>query len=213
MRFAIVDAVYLKAPWLQVFNPEATRDGTFTTTDGTAKQVPMMHKSGTFPYATGDGWQAVELAYDSDDLTMLVFLPEPGFLANFEQIFLVSDATAYLSAVQVDLTLPKFDIATAISLGDTLQSLGITAAFSSDADLSGITTQESLDVAAVIHQANITVDEAGTEAAAATAVIGEATSAPPSDPIVFTVDRPFVFALRDRGTEAILFIGRVGDPS
>lgn len=214
-RLTLVNAVYLKAPWLQTFDPISTRAAPFTSSDGASTKVQMMAMSSTLPYATGDGWQAIELAYDSDDLTMLVFLPEPGTLGQFEQIFLLSDATPYLSPTEVAVQLPRFDIQSALALADVLQSLGIVAAFGADGDFSKITTEEPLHISEVVHQANVTVDEGGTEAAAATAVAME-TGAMPTDgpgPVLFTADRPFVFAIRDRGTEAILFIGRVDDPT
>ncbi|MEQ1702828.1 MAG: serpin family protein, partial [Ilumatobacteraceae bacterium] len=134
------------------------------------------------------------------------------FLDHFEEIFLVSDATQYLEPKPVALTMPRFDIESNVELGDVLAAMGMALAFSDDADFSGMTTAEELKISKVVHQANITVDEQGTEAAAATAVVVEPTSAPSGDPISFNLDRPFVFAVRDRATEAILFMGRVSDP-
>jgi serpin B len=114
---------------------------------------------------------------------------------------------------EVRLALPKFDIETSTSLAEQLSALGMPTAFTDGADFSGITTVEPLLIADVIHQANITVDEEGTEAAAATAVVLAGTSAPSDQPIEFVVDRPFVFALRHVSTGATLFLGRVTDPS
>ena len=214
-RLTVVNAVYLKAPWLVQFDPAATRPGPFTTTGGETVEVPMMTMVEPLPYAAGDGWQAVELPYVGGGLALLLLLPEPDFLHDFEQIFLLTDATNYLAPAEVRLTMPRFDIESALPLGDLLQTLGMQAAFTDDADFSGITVQEPLKIGAVIHQANITVDEAGTEAAAATAVIMETAAAPadPAEPVEVRLDRPFVFALRDTTTGALLFLGRVGAPA
>lgn len=211
-RLTLVNAIYMKAAWLAPFIVEATADAAFTLSDGTSADVPMMTRTGTMWFATGDGWRAVELDYAGGELAMLILLPEDGFLDHFEEIFLVSDATQYLEPKPVALTMPRFDIESNVELGDVLAAMGMALAFSDDADFSGMTTAEELKISKVVHQANITVDEQGTEAAAATAVVVNATGAAVGDPISFTLDRPFVFAVRDRATEAILFMGRVSDP-
>jgi serpin B len=212
-RFVLVNAVYLNATWAQEFDPNLTRDAPFTTAAGDTVDVPTMAIEREFRYATGDGWQAVELPYVGDELAMLLFLPEPDFLPLFEEIFLVTDATQYLEPRLVRVLLPRWDTASAFSLGEQLEALGMPLAFTDGADFSGITTDEPLRIGSVIHQANITVGEEGTEAAAATAVAGEAGSAPPEDePVELVFDRPFVFALRDTVSGAVLFLGRVADP-
>jgi serpin B len=212
-RLVLVNAIYLLAPWARTFSADNTVDAPFTTAAGEMVQVPSMQQSALFPYAAGDGWQAVELPYENSSLAMLIFVPEPGNLGLFEEIFLVTDATQYLQSRQVQLQLPKFDIESKFSLADQLSALGMPTAFTDAADFSGITTDEKLLISAVVHQANITVTEEGTEAAAATAVVVDATSAPTDDPVELIVDRPFVFALRDTATGAVLFLGRVGNPS
>lgn len=209
-RLTLVNAIYMKAPWLQPFDVGATTDQPFTTTDGTVVQVPAMAMRATVNYGSGDGWQAIDLAYDSHDLTMIVILPEEGTLAQFEEEFLLTSITPYMSPTDVRLQLPRFEADTAVPLIDLLKRLGVEDLFDG-ADLSGM-SDDDLQVSAVVHQANISVDEAGTEAAAATAVVVGETSAPADEPIDFTVDRPFLFAIRDRGTEAYLFLGRIGDP-
>jgi serine protease inhibitor len=212
-RLTLVNAIYLKANWAEPFVAELTADAPFTTAEDDVVQVPTMVRTAEFGYATGDGWQAVEMPYADSSLAMLIFVPEAGFLPIFEDIFLVTDATQYLEPRQVELRIPRFDIASTFSLADHLRSLGMTTAFADDADFTGITTDEPLHLSAVVHQANITVGEEGTEAAAATAVIADAgAAAPEGEPVVLVIDRPFVFALRDRATEAILFLGRVADP-
>ena len=212
-RLTVVNAVYLKAPWLKPFDPEATVDGPFTLPDGSVTEVPMMTATRPMMFAAGDGWRAVELPYSGGELAMLIFVPEDGFLDQFEEIFLVTDATQYLEAREVTLSLPSFDIESNVALGDVLVAVGMTEAFTDSADFSAMSVDEALHISAVVHQANITVDEFGTEAAAATAVLIETTSAPaPLEPVTLAVDRPFVFALRDLATGAILFLGRVADP-
>jgi serpin B len=212
-RFVLVNAVYLKAMWADPFDPSITRDAPFTTAAGDTVEVPTMVKQTELPYAAGDGWQAVEVPYVGGELAMLLFLPEPDFLPTFEEIFLVTDATQYLEPRLVLLSLPRWDTSGSFDLADQLSALGMPTAFTGAADFTGITTDEPLRIGAVIHQANITVGEDGTEAAAATAVIGVAGAAPPEEePIELRFDRPFVFALRDRTTGAVLFLGRVADP-
>ncbi len=212
-RLTLVNAIYLKAPWLTPFVAESTRPGAFTRADGTTVDVPMMQLGETMPAAAGPGWQAVEIPYVGGSLAMTVILPDD--LAAFEQALTADQLAAItgaLAGTQVSLTLPKFSIETKAQLGDVLAALGMPTAFTDAADFSGITTAEQLQISDVIHQANIDVDEKGTEAAAATAVVMRAGSAP-SEPMTIRVDRPFLFALRDVPTGAILFMGRVADPS
>jgi len=212
-RFVLVNAVYLNARWADEFDPQLTRDAPFTTATGDTVDVATMAMQATLPYATGDGWQAVELGYVGDELAMLLLLPEPDFLGTFEEIFLVTDATQYLEPRLARVLLPRWDTASSFSLADRLGALGMPTAFTDAADFSSITTDIPLRIASVIHQANITVGETGTEAAAATAVEAATTGAPPEDePVELIFDRPFVFAIRDRVSGAVLFLGRVADP-
>ena len=212
-RFVLVNSVYLAARWAEPFSPDLTRDAPFTTAAGETVEVPMMVRQAELPHASGDGWQAVELSYVGDELAMLLFLPEPGFLPTFEEIFLVTDATQYLEPRLVLVQLPRWDIASDVELTDELFSLGLTTAFGEGADFTRITTDVALRIGKVVHQASIIVGEEGTEASAASAVIGEAGSAPPvEEPLELTFDRPFVFALRDRRSGAVLFLGRMADP-
>ncbi len=212
-RLTLVNAIYLKAAWQDPFEVSATADGAFTTADGKTVTVPLMHATTSLRYAKGAGWQAVEIPYIRGSLAMTVILPDN--LTAFEQGFdgaKLDAITSALADTQVTLTLPKFSIETKAELGKLLETLGMPTAFSDKADFSGITTAEQLAISAVIHQANIDVDEKGTTAAAATAVVLRAT-AMPAQPVAFTADRPFLFALRDVPTGTALFIGRVGDPS
>ena len=212
-RLTLVNAIYLKAPWQTAFSAEATAPGAFTRADGSTVDVPMMQVGEAMPYAAGTGWRAVEIPYVGGSLAMTVIVPDD--LAAFEAALTADELasiTGALADAPVALTLPKFSIETKAQLGELLATLGMPTALSDAADFSGITTAEQLVIDEVIHQANIDVDEKGTEAAAATAVVMRAGSAP-AEPVTLRVDRPFLFALRDVPTGAILFLGRVGDPS
>jgi serpin B len=212
-RLTLVNAIYLKAPWLTPFPAEATTDGAFTRPDGSTVSVPLMAVSESMHYGAGTGWRAVDIPYASGALTMTVIVPDD--LATFEHELTAESLAAITGALtdtQVSLTFPRFSIETKTDLAAVLGRLGMPSAFDDRADFSGITTAEKLLISAVIHQANIDVDEKGTEAAAATAVVMRATGMP-AEPVTLRVDRPFIFALRDVPTGAILFLGRVTDPS
>jgi serpin B len=144
---------------------------------------------------------------------MLVIVPTD--LAKFEgslDAAKLAAITGALSEQQVMLGLPKFGAESQLGLGDVLAALGMPTAFDADAaDFSGMTAADRLYISAVVHQANIDVDEKGTEAAAATAVM-MAAGAALAPPVEMTVDRPFIFALRDTETSAILFLGRITKP-
>ncbi len=212
-RLALVNAIYLKAAWDLPFDEGATAPAPFTLLDGTTTDVEMMRNGGHFAYASGDGWQAVDLPYVGRQLSMLVIAPAD--LARFEgslDAAKLSEITGALTEQQVMLGLPKYGAESQLDLGDVLAALGMPTAFHADtADFSGMTTAERLYISAVVHQANIEVDEKGTEAAAATAVMMRAGAAP-APPVEMTVDHPFIYALRDMETGAILFLGRVTVP-
>ncbi|CAN5539045.1 serpin family protein [soil metagenome] len=207
-RLTLVNAIYLKANWYDSFDKQLTTTETFAGSAGDV-DVEMMHTSRRFAYAAGDGWQAVELPYVFGELAMVVAVGDTSATV----MPTITDMNSVLAERLVELGFPKFDIETSVSLADTLKEMGMPTAFG-DADFSGMTTEEQLVIGDVIHQANITVDEDGTEAAAATAVVMVATSAPVElDPVTLTIDRPFTFWLRARSTGAIVFMGRINDPS
>jgi serpin B len=213
-RLALVNAIYMKAPWQTPFTADSTHDAAFTLADGSHVNVPTM--SGTMPalYAAGSGWKAVELSYAGGSLAMTVIVPDN--LATFESSLnaaVFAQITGALKSDDVALTLPKFKIETKIELADVLAAMGMGDAFNGEkADFSGITEPDKLFISAVVHQANIDVDEKGTEAAAATAVV-MGVMAIPGPAVTLNVDHPFIFAVRDTTTGAILFLGRVANPS
>ena len=215
IRLVLVNAIYMKAPWATPFPEQSTTDSVFTTLGGSTAMVPMMRTSVRCDYARGDSWQAVDLPYISGNLSMTMIVPDAGTFAEVEAAVaagLVTNVVAAMGVREVNLAMPKFDLETKVDLKSVMKELGMQAAFDpSVADFSGMTDDVELFVSFIVHQANITVDEKGTEAAAATAVGAGATSSP-TEPVTLEIDRPFLYAVRDRPTGAVLFLGRVGDP-
>jgi serpin B len=215
-RLVLTNAVYLLAPWEEPFDEEGTSAGAFHLVDGTEASAELMHLFAPLPYAAGEGWQAVELAYAGRELSMIVIVPDEGRFSEVESSLSAADLegiAARLSGTTVDLQFPKFEFRTQAGLIPVLVELGLAeAADPSRADFSGMTAEEKLFISDVIHEAFIAVDEEGTEAAAATAVV-MAASAAPMDPVQLTVDRPFIFQIRDATTGSVLFFGRVMNPT
>jgi serpin B len=210
----LTNTVYLLADWALPFDSQATADGAFTRLDGTTVTAPLMHQLLVADYAAGEGWQAVDLPYVGGQVSMVVVVPDGG---RYEEIAaaaasLFGEARAALASADVQLTLPRFEFRTQASLPETLRSLGMVDAFvPGAADFTGISAEGGLFISDVIHEVFVSVNEAGTEAAAATAVV-MGRGAPPV-PVELSVDRPFLFWLYDRPTGAVLFMGRVVDPS
>jgi serpin B len=213
-RLVLTNAIYFNAAWAYPFDEKATANGPFYLLDGGQVSVPMMKQTESFGYTEGEGYQAVELTYDGDELSMVILLPEAGQFQAFEdqlQAQEVGDIISDLQPAQVALTMPKFEFDSEFSLKDTLTEMGMPIAFSGAADFSGMTGAPDLCISEVLHKAFVSVDEAGTEAAAATAVIVGETAAP-GQQVEVTIDRPFIFLIRDIETGAILFVGRVLNP-
>ena len=172
-------------------------------------------KEGAF--ATGPGWQAGRLGYAGGELAMAVVLPDPGRLeevqASMDGPMLGKLLTSFQPVASMRVELPRFTFRARFGLDDQLIALGMPTAFDPvRADFSGMTSQAQLYISAVLHQAFVAVDEHGTEAAAATAVVLDTTSLP-ANQVVLKADRPFLFVLFDVETSAPLFIGRVSDPT
>ena len=213
-RLVLTNAIYFNAAWAYPFDEDVTANGAFYLLDGGQVTVPMMRQTESFGYTEGEGYQAVELLYDGDELSMVVLLPASGNFEAFEeglQDQKVSDIIGDLQPAQVVLTMPKFEFDSEFSLKNTLADMGMPIAFSEAADFSGMTGTRDLCISEVLHKAFVSVDEAGTEAAAATAVIVGETSVP-AEPVEVTIDRPFIFLIRDIETGAVLFVGRVLNP-
>ena len=213
-RLVLTNAIYFNAAWEYPFDKKMTADGRFYLLDGGQVTVPMMKQTESFGYTEGQGYQAIEVLYDGGELSMVILLPEDGKFEAFEdglQAEQVEDIISGLQLTEVALTMPKFEFDSEFSLKDTLPEMGMPIAFSSSADFSGMNGNRELSISDVLHKAFVAVDEAGTEAAAATAVIMELTAAP-EPPVEVTIDRPFIFLVRDIETGAILFVGRVMNP-
>jgi len=214
-RLVLTNAIYFNAAWENNFSKKQTTDGLFHLLDGESVSVPMMRQTESFGYTEGDNYQAVELPYDGHELSMVILLPGDGQFAEFEGALdfqQVEDIVTRLAVLRVNLTMPKFEFTSDFRLRKALSAMGMSDAFCPGADFSGMTGNQDLFIAEVVHKAFISVDEEGTEAAAATAVMMPI-SAPPSEPVVVIIDRPFIFFIRDIKTGAILFVGRVVDPS
>jgi serpin B len=213
-RIVLVNAVYFNAGWGAKFSEAATAPGPFTKVDGSTVQVPMMHGESSRPYVKGEGYEAIALPYEGGELSLLVIAPTGGTFATFESSLTggkVLDIFAGLAPQQVKLSFPKLKLEGRFGLKDPLRALGIDRAFTDAADFSGITTDEALEVKDVIHKTFVEIDENGTEAAAATAVVGVPTSLPPP-PIEVNVNRPFITAIVDHQTKTLVFLGRVLEP-
>jgi len=214
-RLVLTNAIYFNAAWAQPFEEENTEDGTFTLLDGSEVTVPMMHQTTNYGYATSDDVQLVELPYDGGKLSMVILLPDEGSFEAFEADLTAERIDALLSELsyrRVALEMPKFEFESEFGLTDTLREMGMPIAFSSDANFSGMTGDRDLFITDVVHKAFVSVDEEGTEAAAATAVMMGRTSLP-EEPVEVSLDRPFLFGIRDRETGALLFFGRMMEPS
>ena len=216
-RLVLTNAIYFNAAWSKPFEPGMTEDGPFTLPDGDQVIVPMMKQTASFSYCAGAGYQALELLYDGRDLSMLILLPEAGAFAAFENALTAVRVDSILNDLaqrRVALTLPSFEFESAFELGPALSAMGMPHAFSASADFSGMTGGRELSISSIIHKAFVSVDEAGTEAAAATAVIMRLKSMPMfEEPLPFTADRPYLFLIRDMASGSILFMGRVLNPA
>ena len=210
-RLVLTNAIYFNAAWQYPFSEGATVDSQFYLLDGGEVTVPMMSQTEAFGYAEGDDYQAVELLYDGGELSMVILLPREGHFEAFEESLdaqRVSAIIGTLAQSQVALTMPKFEFESAFKMRETLMAMGMPVAFTGDADFSGMTGGRELFISQVVHKAFVSVDEAGTEAAAATAVIMKVTALP-TTPVEFRANNPFVFLIRDIETGSLLFMGRV----
>jgi serpin B len=216
-RMVLVNAIYFNGDWLYKFDANDTSEAPFFRMDGSDVAVQMMSNDlAGSAYAAGPGYQVIELPYQGGAAAMDIIVPDAGTFEAFETSLSAEALAGILSAMQpvsLHLELPLFSFGASFDLEDQLKTLGMTDAFDPDlADFSGMTGGPDLFISRVLHQAFVAVDEEGTEAAAATAVIMGPTSIMLPD-LTLTVDRPFVFVIRDLGTGQILFIGRVLDPT
>ncbi|MBS3734967.1 MAG: serpin family protein [Phycisphaerae bacterium] len=218
-RLVLTNAVYFKSNWSEDFSKHATKDGDFHVSPEKTVTAPLMHQTESFGYAETDALQVLSLPYKANELDMVVLLPrEVDGLAALEDALTAEKLAGWLEALQrqrVRVTLPKWEFTSKFRLKSVLSAMGMPDAFDPEkADFSGMTDAEKLFISAVLHKAFVAVDEEGTEAAAATAVVMDTRAMPPAtEPKVFTADHPFVFCIRHRPTGAILFMGRVANPA
>jgi len=216
-RLVLTNAIYFKGAWDRPFQEAATRSAPFILSGGEKINVPMMNQRDNFRYAEGESFQALELPYAGDELSMIILLPKKtDELSDFEKKLTaksLSDWLAKLRKRKVIVSVPKFKMTSEFSMASVLKSMGMADAFSPrEADFSGMNGRKGLFISAVVHKAYVEVNEEGTEAAAATGVTMSMTSMPIDRPPVFRADHPFLFLIRDNRTGSILFIGRVANP-
>jgi serine protease inhibitor len=219
----LLDAVHLRAPWLTPFESTGTADAAFTRADGAAITVPTLHSATQLAYTAGPGWQAVDLPYAGYELTMTILVPDPGQLGTIEAQLtpdLLTTVVATQALRTVQLALPRWSIESSVAANDALAAAGMPSAFDRrSADFTAMIEPDApvgspLFLATVQHEASLAVDEAGSDSSAATSVDSVASGqTATAGPVSLVVDRPFLFFVRDVATGAVVFQGRVVDPS
>lgn len=215
-KLVLTNAIYFKGDWVKEFDKKKTREQDFRVTPSNIVKVPMMSLTGKeaeFNYAETDTLQILEMPYKGEELSMLILLPKEDLSSLEEEISAdkLAEWKAMLREQQVNVYMPKFKFETKYFMSETLKKMGMPTAFSDNADFSGMDSTKNLFIKFVIHQAFVEVNEEGTEAAAATAVGMEVTSAMPSN--FFRADHPFIFIIQEKSTGNILLLGRVMNPT
>ncbi|MBW3013092.1 serpin family protein [Candidatus Woesearchaeota archaeon] len=215
-RLVLTNAIYFKGTWVKQFDKKDTMDEDFYVNPETTVKVPMMRQTGEeakFNYAETEDLQMLELPYDGEELSMLILLPKEDLKAIDDSLTpeKISSIRKMLHEQQINIYIPKFKFETKYMMKEDLEQMGMPTAFSMYADFSGMTGDDSLYIAQVIHQAFVEVNEEGTEAAAATAVIMELKAAMIERE--FRADHPFIFIIQQKDTGNILFMGRVNKPA
>ena len=215
-RMVLVNAIYFKGKWASPFKKAKTEDGDFHAAGGANVRTPMMNQTEHFGYFEDADLQAIEMPYVGDAVSMVILLPKKtDGLAALEASLSakrLSDCIAGLAPREVQVSVPRFKTTASFLLGGPLSAMGMPLAFdAAKADFSGMNGgKEPLWIGEVIHKAFIDVNEEGTEAAAATAIVMFGGIAEP--PPVFRADHPFVYLIRDKRTGCILFMGRMANP-
>lgn len=214
-RLVLTNAIYFKGNWARQFEEDKTKETPFTLISGEKVDVPMMNQTAEFNYMKTEDFQGLELPYVDDELSMIILLPkETDGLIGFEKSLTAENLSKWLVRLrkrEVIVSIPKFKETCQFRLADVLKQMGMTDAFLAKADFSGMNGKRDLFISAVIHKAFVDVNEEGTEAAAATAVVG-VTAVGPKEIPVFRADHPFLFLIRDNDSGSILFIGRMMNP-
>ncbi|MCK9613207.1 MAG: serpin family protein [Bacteroidales bacterium] len=216
-RLVLVNAIYFKANWEVAFDEKETRQMTFRPDETSEVSCDFMFAEKDFKfYEQEDGLKAIEIPYSQGKMSMLIILP--GNNNGFDLLKKNMDMSFYntinksLSTTKVKLYLPKFKFTSDFELSDILVQMGMTDAFFDRADFSGMTGKKDLKISKVIHKAFVEVNESGTEAAAATAVVMRIKSMPVKQP-EFRADHPFMFIIKENTNNGILFAGDVYDPT
>ena len=217
-RLVLVNAIYFKGHWASEFEKQSTRKATFTVSPAQKIEVPLMSRTSDFKYAEVEGLQLLELPYAGDDLSMVVLLPRKlDGLKGVEDQLNGPTLDRWLAQAfkqKVEVFLPKFKMSAQFSLAKPLADMGMTDAFSPNADFSGMDGERDLFISAVVHKAFVDVNEEGTQAAAATATVMRMSAVMMPRPMpIFRADHPFIFLIRDNHSGSILFLGRLVDPT
>jgi len=215
-KLVLTNAVYFKGEWAEKFEKSNTSNDTFIKLNGSTEQVSFMRQTKDFNYSESEDYQAVNLKYVGDRTSMLIVLPKDGkfqeVISDIKNIY--QDIEQNLSLKKVNLRMPKFEFTTgSYELKKYFQELGMVDAFGADADFSGMSGDKDLYIESILHKAFIKVDEAGTEAAAATAVLVFKNGVIPGDNIInMFVNKAFIFFIKDTKTGQILFAGVIKKP-
>jgi serpin B len=215
-RLVLVNAIYFKGAWAQAFKKSKTADAPFFRSPGEPVQAPLMNLTGNFKYAETNDLQILELPYRGSDVSMVILLPKAGGLGALQKSLQPGPLDGWIGQtrpVEINVFLPRFKLTHQFRLESVLSALGMTDPFSARADFSGMDGARDMLISAVIHKAFVDVNEEGTEAAAATAVVmrGMAVRREPS--LTFRADHPFLFLIRENHSGSILFMGRLADPT
>jgi serpin B len=214
-KMLLINAIYFKGKWQIQFDPQDTKDRSFTLTDGSNINVPAMSQSATYKVYKGSGFVMAELPYGQGNFVMDIILPDNNDLSTLAPLLTDTDFNNWVSSlsdIKVDLFLPKFKYGFKKGLKPALSDMGMRLAFTPDiADFTNIADTPPLYIFDVAHQAFIETNEEGTEAAAATVVIIGTTSIGPG-PLLIDVNHSFIYFIRETSTNTILFMGRVNDP-
>lgn len=217
-RLVLTNAIYFKAAWAEPFKKENTKNGPFHLAGGGTVTVPMMRQVHGHGYLETGDLQVLNMPYEKFAVSMTILLPKKADgLGKVEQSITADQVAAWVAGLKharADVTLPKFKVTEECLLAQTLVAMGMPTAFDgAKADFSTMNGgKEPLWISEVIHKAFVDVNEAGTEAAAATAVVMLGSAARPGEPVVFRADRPFVFLIRDVRSGCVLFMGRMANP-